>query len=57
MYAVVVIPYNPERTFINILLFFSMIKASYFLVLFQTIKYEIKLNLKQEIQNKHLILN
>ena len=30
MYAVVVIPYNPERTFINILLFFSMIKASYF---------------------------
>jgi len=42
MYAVVVIPYNPEPTFINILLFFSMIKASYFLVLFQAIKYEIK---------------
>ncbi len=43
MYAVVVIPYNPERTFINILLFFSMIKASYFLMFFQAIKYEIKL--------------
>ena len=43
MYAVVVIPYNPERTFIYILLFFSMIKASYFLMFFQAIKYEIKL--------------